>query len=350
MQKETDVLFETRLEAGIITLNRPSVLNALNLVMVRSILKQLKLWADDTKITRVIIKSSSDKAFCAGGDIRALYELGIANRFDEALQFWYEEYQLNRAIKHFPKPFISLIDGIVMGGGFGLSAHGSHRVAGDKYQFSMPEVGIGFFPDVGATYVLPRLPSLIGHYLTLTGERIHSADALVLGLVTDVIQSRYIERIVDELTVGGDINRVLRKYSAAYEQPKLDDNRAIIHCAFSESNLLNILTALDQYGANGSNFAAKTASTIRSKSPSSLSIVYKQMQYGLELEFDAAMVLEYRIVSRIVFSLDFFEGVRAIIIDKDHTPLWTPAHLEDISQIEIDRYFAPLNNDELIFQ
>jgi enoyl-CoA hydratase len=349
MQNKTDVLFETRLEAGIITLNRPHVLNALNLVMVRAILKQLNIWAHDDAITRIILKSSSEKAFCAGGDIRALYDLAKKNKFDESLYFWHEEYQLNRVIKHFPKPFISLIDGIVMGGGFGLSAHGSHCVAGDKYEFSMPEVGIGFFPDVGATYVLPRLPSFIGHYLALTGTKIHSNDALSVGLVTHVIQSIYMETIIEELTIGGDINRILRKYSATYEQPKLDNNRAIIHSAFSEISLLNILKTLEKYAATGSDFAAQTVSVMRSKSPSSLSVVHKQMKCGLELEFDAAMVLEYRIVSRIGCSLDFFEGVRAIIIEKDYKPLWTPAHLEDISQVEIDSYFAPLNNHELIF-
>jgi enoyl-CoA hydratase len=350
MNTEFNILFEKRGEAGIITLNRPKSLNALNLSMVRALHAQLNIWKIDPSITRVILMGAGDKAFCAGGDIRALYELGKQNRFNEALQFWREEYQLNRALKYFPKPFISIIDGIVMGGGFGLSAHGSHRVAGGKYQFSMPEVSIGFFPDVGATYVLPRLSSYIGHYLALTGECIGSADALAVGLATHAIQSTYLEKIIGELAAGDNINRILRKYSAVYQQPNLDDNRAIIHCTFSEPNILNTLARLDQYAANGSAFAGKTASIIRSKSPSSLAVVHKQMHYGQELEFDAAMVLEYRIVSRIGCSLDFFEGVRAAIIDKDRKPLWTPACLEDISQAETNSYFAPLTHNELIFE
>jgi enoyl-CoA hydratase len=350
MNVEPEILFNTIFETGVITLNRPKVLNSLNLNMVRSIQSQLHIWAKDAQINRVILNASGDKIFCAGGDIRALYELGKQDRFEEALQFWREEYQLNRFIKHFPKPFISLIDGLVMGGGFGLSAHGSHIVAGDNYQFSMPEVGIGFFPDVGATYVLPRLPSFIGNYIALSGVSIGPEDAIEIGLATHMVQSTYMQNIMDELVYNSDTNRILRKYSAAYKQPKLDNNRAIIHSAFSETSVIRTLDKLEKFALSGSDFAGKTAAIIRSKSPCSLNIVHKQMKYGLELEFDAAMVLEFRIVSRLGCAPDFFEGVRASIIDKDKKPIWTTDRLEDIAQSDIDYYFAPLHNDELTFE
>ena len=173
-----DILFERRGAAGLVTLNRPQALNAVTHAMVRALRAQLDAWADDPAITRVVITAAGERAFSAGGDIRALYDLGKAGRHDEALQFWRDEYPLNAAIKNFRKPYVALIDGIVMGGGVGVSVHGSHRVAGDRFQFAMPEVGIGFFPDVGATWFLPRMPGELGTYCALTGERFGSADAL----------------------------------------------------------------------------------------------------------------------------------------------------------------------------
>src|SRR6266850_5940129 len=178
----SDILFARRGAAGIVTLNRPRALNAVTHEMVRALARQLGEWADDAAVTRVVITAAGERAFSAGGDIRALYELGRAGRQAEMLTFWRDEYPLNTVIKRYPKPYVALIDGIVMGGGVGVSVHGSHRVAGDKYLFAMPEVSIGFFPDVGATFFLPRLPGEIGTYCALTGERFGIADGVGAGI------------------------------------------------------------------------------------------------------------------------------------------------------------------------
>ena len=179
-----EILFERRGAAGIVTLNRPKALNAVTHAMVLALRSQLDCWDNDAAITRVVVTGAGERAFSAGGDIRALYDLGKAGRHDEALQFWSDEYPLNAVIKNYRKPYVALINGIVMGGGVGVSVHGSHRVAGDRFSFAMPEVGIGFFPDVGATWFLPRMPGELGTYCALTGERFGIADALAGGIVT----------------------------------------------------------------------------------------------------------------------------------------------------------------------
>ena len=181
MGTDSDIVFERRGAAGLVTLNRPSALNAVTDSMVRALADRLEAWASDPRVSRVIIRAAGERAFSAGGDIRALHDLGRAGRQAEMLPFWRLEYRLNSYIKHYPKPYVALIDGIVMGGGVGVSVHGSHRVAGERFQFAMPEVGIGFFPDVGATWFLPRLPGEIGTYCALTGERLRVGDAVATG-------------------------------------------------------------------------------------------------------------------------------------------------------------------------
>src|SRR3954467_3819451 len=187
--ESSDIVFERRGAAGIVTLNRPKALNAVTHEMVRALARQLRAWESDVAVTRVIIRAAGTRAFSAGGDIRALYELGRAGRQAEALTFWRDEYPLNALIKRYPKPYIALIDGIVMGGGVGVSVHGSHRVAGDRFLFAMPEVGIGFFPDVGGTWFLPRMPGELGTYCALTGERLKNADAVPFGIATHYVRS-----------------------------------------------------------------------------------------------------------------------------------------------------------------
>src|SRR6202048_4107822 len=175
---EPDILFERKGVAGQVTLNRPHALNAVSHAMVRALAQQLGEWETDLAVTRVIVTGRGGAGFSAGGDLRALYDLGRAGRYEEALDFFRAEYTLNARIKYYRKPYVALIDGIVMGGGVGISVHGSHRVAGDRFGFAMPEVGIGFFPDIGATWFLPRLPGEVGTYCALTGERLAGADAV----------------------------------------------------------------------------------------------------------------------------------------------------------------------------
>src|SRR5689334_2149750 len=186
---EPEILFDRRGAAGLVTLNRPKALNAVSHGMVRALRAQLDAWATDDAVTRVVITGAGDRAFSAGGDIRALTDLGKADRHEEARQFWRDEYALNAVIKNYRKPYIAMIDGIVMGGGVGISVHGSHRIAGDRYAFAMPEVGIGFFPDIGATWFLPRLPGKLGTYCALTGERLDAADGVAAGVATHRVAS-----------------------------------------------------------------------------------------------------------------------------------------------------------------
>ena len=209
MTNEPEILFERRGTAGLVTLNRPQALNAVTLIMVRALRQQLDSWRDDPSVTRVVIMGAGGRAFSAGGDLRQVYELGRSGRQDEALIYWREEYALNDVIKHYPKPYVALLDGIVMGGGVGVSVHGSHRVAGDKFLFAMPEVGIGFFPDVGATWFLPRMPGELGTFCAVTGERLGSADAVSSGIATHRVGSADIPKLIDALCDATPVDQAL---------------------------------------------------------------------------------------------------------------------------------------------
>jgi len=347
MSENAEVLCHRQGAAGVIVLNRPQALNSLTLGMVREMRRALDSWASDPSVTRVVVTGSGEKAFCAGGDIRRLYELGRSGNLAEALTFWREEYELNVAIKRYPKPYVSLIDGIVMGGGVGVSLHGSHRVAGDRYLFAMPEVGIGFFPDVGATYALPRLPGRTGTYLALTGERLRGADAVALGLATHVVSSASMSSAQERLAAGESVDIVLSDLSRDLGPAPLQQHRDVIDHCFAGAGVMDILDRLDKAAQTGSEFAEKTAATIRTKSPTSLRIAFEQMRHGASLDFEAAMQTEFRIVSRICEGHDFYEGVRATLIDKDGAPRWSPASLSDVEDAAIERHFADLGPLEL---
>lgn len=347
MDETAEVICEKQGKAGVITLNRPRALNALTLTMVRGMREALIAWAADPAITRVIVQGAGEKAFCAGGDIRRLTDLLQAGEREEALAFWREEYQLNILIKRYQKPYISFIDGIVMGGGVGVSLHGSHRVAGERYLFAMPEVGIGFFPDVGATYALPRLPGETGMYLALTGERVKRADAIMLGLATHSVGSDRIEALRQELIDGRPVEAALAQAAVDPGPAPLAEHRAIINTCFSAESVSAILQRLDEAAGKGSEFAAKTAAGMRTKSHMSMSIAFEQVRRGVSLDFEDAMRTEFRIVSRIGDGKDFFEGVRAVLIDKDNQPRWEPATLDEVKQEMIERHFASLGPQEL---
>ncbi len=347
MDESVEVVCEKQGEAGLITLNRPRALNALNLTMVREMRRALDMWEQDPAVTRVVVQGAGEKAFCAGGDIRQLTEDLKAGKREEALAFWREEYQLNIRIKRYPKPYISLIDGIVMGGGVGVSLHGSHRVAGERYLFAMPEVGIGFFPDVGATYALPRLPGQTGMYLALTGERVKRADAVMLGLATHSVASESIPGLREALIAGEPVEEALSRAAADPGPAPLGAHRGVIDACFSEESVAAILQRLDKAAEQGSDFAAKTAAGMRAKSPTSMNLAFEQVRRGAALDFEDAMKVEFRIVSRIGDGHDFYEGVRAVIIDKDNQPRWQPASLEELDPVVIERHFASLGEREL---
>jgi enoyl-CoA hydratase len=346
---EPEIFCEKVASCGIITLNRPKALNALTLNMVREMAGALDRWEADAGIGRVIVKGAGDRAFCAGGDIRAIYELGKAGLHADQLTFWREEYQLNRRIKHYPKPYLALADGIVMGGGAGISVHGSHIVAGENFTFAMPETGIGFAPDVGATFFLPRLPSHVGIYLALTSARMSCGDALAFGVACAHVPSARHAQFVQRLIDGEEIDTAIAAERAPPPVSALAPQSALIARCFSAVSVSAFLDNLDDAGQDGSDFARSAAHAIRSKSPTSLAIALRQMQIGAKLDIGEALRTEFRIVSRIVKGHDFYEGVRAVIIDKDNRPRWNPAAIESVASSCIDSYFAPLGEDELDF-
>jgi len=338
MISSPEILFERRGAAGIVTLNRPQALNAVTHGMVRELRAQLEAWRNDPAITRVVVTAAGERAFSAGGDLRRLYDLGRAGRHEEALDFWRDEYALNAAIKHYPKPYVSLIDGIVMGGGVGVSIHGSHRVAGDKFLFAMPEVGIGFFPDVGATWFLPRLPGELGAWCALTAERVRAEDAVAAGVATHRVKSDRFADLLDGLYGTVPVDALLAAFAEPAGEGPVGRLRATIDRHFTAENLEDILAALDA----GDGAAQAMAATIRTKAPLSLKIALAQVRRGRQWSFDDCMRAEFRIVSRIVRGEDFYEGVRAVIIDKDNAPRWRPATLAEVTGTQVERHFAPL--------
>jgi enoyl-CoA hydratase len=346
----SDILFERRGGAGIIILNRPKALNAVTHGMVRALAAQLHAWEKDDAVTRVVLTAAEGRAFSAGGDIRELYELGRAGRQKDALVFFREEYTLNTAIKRFRKPYVSLIDGIVMGGGAGLSIHGSYRVAGDRYQFAMPEVGIGFFPDVGATYALPRLRGEMGAYCALTAERLNAQDGRAAGSATHYVRSERFGDLLQALCGPAPVDTVLAAYAEQPGDGPLAARSAAIDRLFAADRVEDVLSNLDREAASGSSeadWAAACAAGMRTKSPLSLKIALAQMRWGKDKSFEDCMRMEYRIVSRLVYGHDLYEGVRAVIIDKDNAPRWQPDCLSAVSDAEVERHFAPLGSGEL---
>jgi enoyl-CoA hydratase len=347
---EPEIICEKAGCCGLITLNRPKALNALTLNMVREMTDALDRWEREPGVTRVIITGAAGKAFCAGGDIRILYDLGKAGRHAEQLSFWRQEYCLNRRIKLYPKPYVALADGIVMGGGAGISLHGSHVIAGEHFTFAMPETGIGFFPDVGATFFLPRLPGHAGVYLALTGAGMSCGDALAFGVAFAHVPSARHGGLVQWLMGGEEIAAAIAAESAPPPASALQPQSQSIERCFSAATLTSILANLDDAGHAGLDFARSAAHAIRSKSPSSLAIALRQMQIGCKLDIGEALRTEFRIVSRIARGHDFYEGVRAVIIDKDNRPLWSPAGVESVEPAGIEAYFAPLLEGELDFR
>ncbi len=352
MQNNTDIIFEEIIgengNLGLITLNRPSVLNALNHSMFMSLDKYLKEWEQAVSIKAIVIRAAEGRAFCAGGDIRYAYEKGLAK--DPSLpHFFRDEYRLNQYIYHYSKPYIALMNGITMGGGVGISIHGSHRIGTKRLSFSMPETGIGFFPDVGATYFLTRLPGKIGFYLGLTGARIPYNDCLAAGLIDQVIAEDSLQDLINKLAgasleknAEATISDICNQFTVPVEKSVLMEHEAEINACFSKNTIEEIFAALENYP---SEWCQEVLSVLQKKSPTSLKITLRQLQLGKKLNFDECMKLEYRLTNRFLHNLDFFEGVRAAIIDKDQQPKWQPSTLEEVKASNIESYFLPLENE-----
>ena len=344
---DEEVFFEVKESLGLITLNRPKALNALTLSMVRKIHPKLKEWENDSSIKYVLIKAQGEKAFCAGGDIRALHDWGKNNE-DEAIGFYREEYTLNQYIKRYPKPYISLVNGIVMGGGVGLSVHGSHRIAGENYSFAMPETGIGLFPDVGGSFFLSRLKYEAGTYLALTGSRIKAADAIFLQTATNFVKSENFSSIINDLSKGErDPGDIITSYSSSPDEKSEFEMISDFSLKNFKGNTIEEI--IDNLKNNNSDLATKILSIIGTKSPTSLKVALRSLRLGRENSFEDCMKMEFRMVNKVMNDHDFYEGVRALIIDKDNKPSWSPKSIEDVEDSFVDEFFHSLTENELKF-
>ncbi|WP_395451381.1 enoyl-CoA hydratase/isomerase family protein [Aminobacter sp. UC22_36] len=338
---DDEIRFERSGAAGVVTLTRPQALNALTHKMVLALSRALDAWQADRDVALVIVKAEG-RAFSAGGDILHVYHAGLAGR--PPVDFFADEYRLNAQIQRFPKPYISLIDGIVMGGGVGISFHGSHRVLTENAQFAMPEVGIGFFPDVGGSHLLPDLGGYFGMYLALTGNRIRYGDALWSGLATHTISADGQIGLLERLCETGESEAVLRNFFRPAKRETERETLEAIARHFSEPTLAGVIASLE---TDTSEFAQKALATILSRSPTSLSVAFRQVRAGLTMSMDDCMRMEFRILNRMLAGRDFYEGIRAVLIDKGSVPQWQPARLGDVDPADIDRYFETLGDREL---
>ena len=345
-----EILFEQKGEWGVITLNRPQALNALTWGMVEAFRAQLVKWEGDKSVKAVLVKGEGERAFCAGGDIRWLFDEAKKDP-KGACGFFHEEYRNNAAIYHFTKPYVALIDGIVMGGGVGVSVHGDFRVAGDNTMFAMPETGIGLFPDVGGGHFMPRLHDGLGLYYALTGARAKAADCMAAGIATHYTPTDKLPELEETLyglSFGGhahaDVEKVLDDFAADPGQAPINDVRGQIARLFTgHETLESLMAALEK---NDGVFGIDTFKTLQKMSPTSMKLTFEQMKRGLELDFDHVMQMEFRMVRRVMEGHDFFEGVRAQIIDKDRKPRWTA----DASPAHVAALLAPLGPHELTWR
>ena len=337
-----------------IRLNRPDALNALTLSMVRRMTEALLAWRARDDVRIVLLDHREGRGFCAGGDIRALYE-SVKGDGQLARDFFTEEYRLNTLIKTYPKPFVALMDGVTMGGGVGVSVHGSHRVVTENTIFAMPETGIGLFPDVGGTWFLPRLPGEVGAFMALTGARLKAADCVKVGIATHYAPADLLDVIraqVGEAALSRDpaaaLAQELAEFSEQAGEAPLLAHKDAINKSFAHNRVEDVIAAL---AADGSDWARAQSAAIAGKAPVSLKVALRQMREGRSLAtFEDAMRIEQRLARRIVFAHDFSEGVRALVIAKDNAPRWAPPRLEDVSDEMIDALFSPLDaGDELRF-
>lgn len=336
-----EVRFEKMGAAAVITLTRPQALNALTHQMVTAISKALDAWRGDKSVAAVVIRGEG-RAFCAGGDLMSIYN----NRANPPVEFFADEYRLNHKIEQYPKPYIALIDGIVMGGGVGVSFHGSHRIVTENTTFAMPEVGIGFFPDVGASHLLPDLGDNFGLYLGLTGNRVKWGDALFSGLGTHAVKTENLEPLLHHIAMTGEVESSLRHVFFMARRETERENLAAIDRWFGAESLAGIFAALEA-DAGRDEFAASILTTLGQKSPTSLAVAFRQITTGQTLSMADCMKMEYRIVNRMLAGNEFYEGIRTVLVDKGAEPDWKPATLQAVSPGAVDAYFAPLPGGDL---
>jgi enoyl-CoA hydratase/carnithine racemase len=342
-----EVLCEISNHIAFITLNRPEALNALSLDMLLRLRTLLGESAADPEVHAVLLQGAGDRAFCAGGDIRALYQsfksAGSLHR-----QFFLTEYPLDYALHSYPKPYIVVMDGITMGGGMGIAQGSTLRVVGERTRIAMPEVAIGFFPDVGASYFLSRLPGALGIYLALTGAQIRGADALYCHLADVYLTPQAIASLTKDLSKldwsddrANDLRRFIHARAAqGLSAPSLSRLRIGIDSHFLHPTVRAILASLDaETNAEYSDWARQTAELMRSRSPTMLCVTLRQLQRGKTMSLGACLRMELSMAQQCLEQGDFIEGVRALLIDKDNAPRWTPNRIEDVTDSMVDVFF-----------
>lgn len=333
--------------AGRLRLNRPRALNALTHDMALGIEKALVAWRDDDAVSLVVIDAAGDRAFCAGGDIQQIHALGKAGDYEPARRFWAEEYRMNAGIANYPKPYVALMDGITMGGGVGISAHGSHRIVTQRTVLAMPEVGIGFLPDVGGTWLLSRAPGRIGYYLGMTGTRMDAADAIYAGFADSYIESGRLEAFAARLAETGDADAAVAEFATKPPASALAAARAEIDDAFGQPDPLAIARRLEEMAGEGSKWAAPTLKALRRAAPLSVASTFEALRRAEGFSsVEECLALEYRFSHRVLEGHDFLEGVRAAVIDKDRNPQWQPDRLEDVTSEMVESMLGPLGDAE----
>jgi len=340
-----DILVREQGRAGLLTLNRPKALNALTHDMIKTMEAQYITWASTPKIYGIVLDAVPGRAFCGGGDIRGM---GTAEDFGPWLDFFRDEYQHNWTLERFTKPNVSLIDGIVMGGGVGISLYGTHRVAGETLRFAMPETGIGFFPDIGGGYFLPRFPGEMGLYLGLTGATVGRADAFFLGVATHCIDASHFDEIRAAMIEGDPIDPVLDGLHQYPGKSELAELQLTIDRIFSADSVEGILSRLEAESGIHAEWARDTAMTLMQRCPLSLKVAYRQIREGLNKpSLKEELQTEFRLVSRLGDAYNLKEGVRAQLIDRDKAPKWRPATLEEVTDEMVEACFAPLEGGDL---
>jgi enoyl-CoA hydratase len=341
-----DILIGADRAAGLVTLNRPAALNALTTAMRADIARAFPAWSRNPEIYAVVVSSACERAFCAGGDLREMTDWG-RNRRAEAVRSLAEEYALNWLLECFTKPTVSLIDGVVMGSGVGISLYGTHRVAGERYRFAMPETGIGLFPDDGVSWAFARMPDAIGMYLALTGRAIGRADAYRLGLATHCIPASRFGEIIAGLADADTVDTLL---DDRHEDPgpgELESLRGAIARCFAQGTVEGILDRLRAERGATAAWAQGVLEDLAARSPTSLAIAHRHVQLARDLDLRETLIQDFRLACRCLEGEDLYEGVLAVLIDRDHAPRWKPVRLQDVSEAAVEAYFAPLGTAEL---
>lgn len=340
---EGDLIVRREGVAGILRLNRPKAINALTLEMTREIVTALDAFESDPDVSLVVLEGAGERGLCAGGDIRGLYDSARTGG-DLGPVFWREEYILNARIPKFSKPYVAYMDGLVMGGGVGLSAHGVHRIVNEKTKISMPEVGLGFFPDVGGTWLLSRAPGEIGTYYALTGTPMNGADAIYTGIADVMIASADWSALREDLTKAplraksDDVRKILTQYAVPNPSTPIAQQRDVIDRLFAHDTMEPIVAALE---SDTSEFARATIKSLSDKSPTSLKVTLKLLRLARSSKsLEECLNREYDAALEVFVSAEFIEGVRAAIIDKDRNPKWAPARLMDVTPDIVERYLA----------